>query len=372
MKLRKKYIIPTALILALLGGGIGYRLYRSSARCRAGRLLSAVSELPAEPGRVDRWLEALGLKKPSPEAEAKIVVKALISLGPSAAPYLIDALDDERLEARIVAIEALGRIGDHRAVELLRGMLGGQHRGTALDPSPVFGTRAIGAADNYSPYAMARDLGGPTLLRPDVDMTGTVRLASIRALGRIGDARAAAPLADLLCMFAPLLNTRFGWPEPIRKLSADEPVDVLEEQAGMLLSYPDTAFGYGHEINESAQALVCIGVPAVEALVGKLRQEHYRAREAAVRVMVGIGDVRTVESLIDCLDDRSSVVAHAAVIGLGKIGGARAAEALRKFLAGQPRISVEAAEEALDAIERRLHEQGVSRSQPANRQSSIE
>jgi HEAT repeat protein len=70
---------------------------------------------------------------------------------------------------------------------------------------------------------------------------------------------------------------------------------------------------------EAVDALVRIGTPVVESLIGALRDKDWRVREAAAWALGKIGDERAVEPLIATLRDKDSDVRKAAASALEKI-----------------------------------------------------
>jgi len=83
------------------------------------------------------------------------------------------------------AVRIMGRIGDERACGMLHNFLGGGD--VNLEKNTLFALGAIGSADSVEPVAERLAAENPE-----------VRSSAARALGRIGDTRAIAPLATLL------------------------------------------------------------------------------------------------------------------------------------------------------------------------------
>lgn len=102
-----------------------------------------------------------------------------------AVPDLIEKLDDPSSEVREEAALALGRIGSPEAVAALITKL--KDPGTDVGPYVARGLK------------MARDPAAASVLMTKLDDGDReVRIESVRALGEIGDARAAAPILRIL------------------------------------------------------------------------------------------------------------------------------------------------------------------------------
>jgi HEAT repeat protein len=153
--------------------------------------------------------KALGYKQDSSLRRA--AAEALGQLGDArAVEPLIGALGDETVSVRQAAVGALGELDDARAVEPLIGLLHGKDR-------------------------------------------WSVRDAAVLALGRLGDARAVEPL-----------------------------IGLLHDEDGSL-------------VQKAVEALTAIGASAVEPLIDALDDKDEYVRGAAVGALRAIGDVRAVD-----------------------------------------------------------------------------
>jgi HEAT repeat protein len=81
---------------------------------------------------------------------------------------------------------------------------------------------------------------------------------------------------------------------------------------------------------KAAEALGKIGEPAVEPLIGALRDENRLVRRRAAEALGEIRDARAVEPLIGALRDRDSWVRRRAAEALEKIGDPRPLPHLRR------------------------------------------
>jgi HEAT repeat protein len=183
--------------------------------------------------------------------------------------------------------EALGKLGDARAVQPLIGRLSGA------------------------------DVG--------------VREAAAEALGKLGDARAVQPLIGRLS--GADVGVREAAAEALGKLGDARAVQPLIEAPHSL---------------KAAEALVKLGdARGVQRLIEILRTENQFVREAAVEALGKLGDARAVEPLIEALFDRKlgpwkpydyandGRVRGAAAEALGRLGDRRAVQPLIRALGGR-------------------------------------
>jgi HEAT repeat protein len=97
----------------------------------------------------------------------------------------------------------------------------------------------------------------------------------------------------------------------------------------------------------AAKALIGIGIPAVEPVIGVLGSVDSRARLAAVGILRAIKDPRAFEPLIVALNDKNAETRDAAVEALGQIGDVRAVRYLAPRLGSTDGVG---AAKALGAI----------------------
>lgn len=297
---------------------------------------------------------------------------ALGKLGDSrAVKSLVGALGDEYWPVRKAAAEALGNLGDTHAVEPLIAALRAEVTHQAGAAVPVrFG---------YTDF-------------PGLHDSWMVRREIVIALGRLGDARAAAPLVAALrddCTWVRAYAAEalgklgdLGAVDPLRACLTDDDSFVRATAAAALdeLSQgpDDAATGaaywvatkqWGKCVETAAiaplicalgdedpavrggatGALVDIGPEAVRPLVDALQNPPMtlRGRSAAAEALGRIGDTRAVEPLLTLLGDRGTSVRQAAAEALGRLGDTRAVQPLVSALADHHGDVRTAAAEAL-------------------------
>jgi HEAT repeat protein len=234
-------------------------------RLGEGRLAQAVT------GALGRKSESLGeLARLAAKGDRRAIEPLMARLG------------DENRELRKAACEALGGLGDRRAVEPLIGRLG--------------------------------------------DTDSDVRRAACKALGRLGDARAVEPLIGRLGNVYP--EVRKAACEALGRLADARAVEPLIARLGD--NCEDVRLGDNCEdVRKSAcEALVAIGLPAVEPLLARLGDEKWLVRRAACETLGKLGDARAVEPLIARLGEKHWDVLQAACEALGRLADPRAVEPL--------------------------------------------
>jgi HEAT repeat protein len=230
--------------------------------------------------RAVKPLAAAARKDIDPEMRV-IAIRALVKIGNArAVKPLIVALKDGAPSVYEAAAAALGQIGDAHAVKPL-----------ILAESEQIASNKF--SRGYSAAALLK-IGAPAVEQLIVALKNRdayVRMVAATALGDIRDARALNPL----------LITLKDTDEEVRRRAAD-----ALGQLGDIL--------------------------AVEPLVDALGDDDVKVRTQAALALGIIGDDRAVEPLIDALGDEDVNVCVQAALALGKIGDAGAVEPLIDLL----------------------------------------
>ena len=204
----------------------------------------------------------------------------LAKTGPAAVPRLITALIDKDGYVRSAAAEALGKIGDARAVD------------------PLI------AAMQYRDEQIYED-----------NEDGEARLNAALALGKIGDLRAMSALLEVASSKDLLL--------------ASYAIDALG-MLGDTRSIPtliDALHVHDQDVPKAAcNALIRIGAPAVRPLIQSLQSSEGYWRLHALRALGGIGDRRALDSVQSLLDDPDEYVRMNAAQALAAIQKKNSAE----------------------------------------------
>lgn len=302
-------------------------------RMEAEKDVEGLTEVMRHGGKHVRWAAAEALGK---VGDARAVEP------------LIQAMQDEDDWLQEKAIEALGEIGDARAVNPLIQALKDER----------------GLIQYVAGVALGK-MGEPAvepLLQALEDKDTWARDGAARALGEIGDAKAVEPLAGMLRqkdsrvreLAAEALG---GIGEPalehliqalkdrapaVRKAAAEalggignaravEPLIQTLTITPLIQDWDDYtnlqsfADGYKREVKPAVEsALAKIGEPAVAPLIQALRDKDSWIRNGAARALAEIRDARAVEPLIRALEDEDDNVQTEAAYALGRIGDARA------------------------------------------------
>lgn len=137
----------------------------------------------------------------SPRPWKKWTLEELVGLGEPAVEHLLPALKHEAWQVREGVVEALGQIGDVRAVVPLSHTLQDDHSLVRWEAAKVLETMA--KEGGMGPLIQAlRESDEAKSPEPLIEVLasddGTLRKAAAQALGEMGDARAIEPLAKLL------------------------------------------------------------------------------------------------------------------------------------------------------------------------------
>jgi len=296
---------------------------------------------------------------------------------PRATPALIAELDRGRLGRELV-LEALGRIGDPRALVPVLGLLGDKDAAVrlaamrALRPLIAHGSRAADVIADMlrDQEAEIRLLAAEYLglMRAEAAVPALIELATgggelalraaaITALGEIGNARATGPLLDILAggpdeLHLPASSALIYIQDPrsvdrllelAGRVSRDNRAMVVRTLGGVLRGRRHgAARGALERMAREARievglaaiaALGAMGDPASEgALVALVRGGQLDRRRAAIEALASLEGAsgERARLLADQLGSTDDRIAAAAAWALGKIGAADARPALAR------------------------------------------
>lgn len=280
---------------------------------------------------------AIGVRVRVPSAEA-IEVTALIGQAeaardsdalqrlrqvhsPGAVPVLIDALESPDTQVAAAAADALGQIGDERAIDPLAEVMLDSDRGRQL----------------HAARALQR-IGGPEVIEHLTRMLrsedmGLVRDAA-RVLADLGEP-GTTPLLEMAESNDSERRSIALW--ALERSEADSPVadsmlfDALEDQ--------DPA--------ARAAAIRRLGSPEHREMFEKVAEaasdESASIRRAAVEALGGMADPRAIETLKEALPDSDRVTGRRAALGLLNIGTSEAIAALKRAIESENWFASESA-----------------------------
>ena len=240
---------------------------------------------------------------------------------------LIEALKDHTA-VQIPAIEALGNIGDRRAIEPM-----------LLVPTNSFLLRPVAVGEALARIGDARGVEALSAALTNSGSWVSIRVA--RALGRIGDAHATEALCQALqngdeseyVQAAAIV-------EALGEIGNERAVEALLH-ALVIEGREDGFLGnrLGKALGETGDSRT------VRPLLQALEHQSFRIRQSAAIALGGIGDSRAADSLIGALRDEYAVVRQAAAKALGQIGDRRAIEPLLATITyARPSVRVAAGE----------------------------
>jgi HEAT repeat protein len=251
--------------------------------------------------KIDSLISALKWMKKDLKAANK-AEKVLKKMGALAVEPLNRALNNSDETIRTAAARILGDIGDRRAVDPLIEALQDASpavRDAAIESLSQFNAfeplvRALGHSHDSTAHTAALHLqqGGSNAMEPVLaaldETEKQVRLAAVKILGEIGDAR-------------------------------------VTDRLGALLQEQDA------DIRMHAVASLC-KLKAVGHLIAALDDQEPEVRARAAKKLGELEDERAVDSLTTILNDDNDAVRREAVTALGRIGDVRAIEPLSRIL----------------------------------------
>ena len=235
-------------------------------------------------------------------------------IGKPAVEPLIRALEEESPIVRARAALVLGKIGDMQALQQLASTLDDQDKDVRRAGAWALGR--IGDAQAFEPLAEALK-----------DEDAGVRLRAVWALGQIGDRRAVGPLGGALNDEDTSVRLRGVWAL----------AQVRDADAEVATALTRALTGENGVVKQTIAILVLIGEPAVEPLIGALKDENMHVRRGAAEVLGRIKDARAVEPLIHALRDQFWLGRCKAAEALGNISCARAVKPLLEALRDEHR-----------------------------------
>jgi HEAT repeat protein len=308
--------------------------------------------------------------------ETKLAVREVLSqMGSLAVDPLLTAFETTNLiDVNRIAAEALGKIGDARAVEPLIGHVLKVNGMTSFDAflheRAQIAARALGK------------IGDERAIEPLLQVLGDrrnhelIRAAAIQALGELKADKATELLSLIFNQGEPSLGRQAG--EALGRISGEHILGFLT--ASLKHANPDI------RVNAAAGLRLAGDLRTVEALIGALKDPSWLVRNEAIRSLGIIGDKRALEPMLALLEDpimdvrwsavmtlggfkderampgliqalrsREAAIRRSAAKSLGQIGDARAVEALTAALespveTGLINSSQETAAEALGSI----------------------
>lgn len=238
-------------------------------------------------------------------------------------PALIKLMDDPTPRVREGAINALGEMGDKRALDAIIARLD--------DPSDD--VRSMAA---WSLGAIRDPKAVPALIPFVNHSTDGMGYRAIKALGWIGDRRASDPLMQVVRSNRSLANDAC---RALGRLKDERAVPLLVSVLGVDKNHCFASEGIGAMAlgDNAVEGLAGIGPPAVDALVRALSDKDVWVRERAASALAQIKDPRSAGALLMLLTDPAAAPRYRAAEALGALKEKRAVPALLAWLAAGPK-----------------------------------
>ncbi len=266
------------------------------------------------------------------------ILRALVALGNVSIPPLLEALQSAKEQALEGIVEALGQIGDQRAiaplVDLLVRTASEEDFFTVLASEPLLhqirqalvtlGTPAVqsllpllqhpaekvrqAAATALAQIGDPRALDALILALNDTDWY--VRQQAALGLGKIGDERAVEVLTHAL-----------GDRDPLVRRAATEALGNLAPEKSLQWLGRMLKDGENEVRLAAAQALSRLQDPAVaDVLLNALDEKETEIRLLVIQTLTKFGDRRAVEGLMRSLQDHDPQIRHSAAHALAVLG----------------------------------------------------
>jgi HEAT repeat protein len=324
----------------------------------------------------------LGLLGGERESERDRAMRILVRIGPPAVDSLLAIVQDRSrpVETRAMAAQALGQIGDPRAVKAVASLLKderlGVRRNAALalsqmgEPAVEDLLQAASSSDPATREIILEALGRVQSTRAIErvvealgDSSGPVRSSAVRALGETSSERAVQPLLAILrdetstlrsqaaaslgrlgTVALPSLIGALRDSRPsVRSMAAEAIGEIGSKEAvGPLVELirSDTSGARG----EAILALGKIGDPsAVDAILSALKSGSPAVRKSAVTSLSKIRGPRSVDALVSALSDRNEEVRQLAATGLGEMADQQVVQRLEQVADDDPSADVRSA-----------------------------
>lgn len=339
---------------------------------------------------MDKGQEAISplidLLKSEDEKPHTTAVGLLACIGRPAVEHLIEALKSSNAFQRTGAVSALGKIGDKRAVEPLIPLVDDRDstvRAFTVEALGDLGDKRavpvlIKAVDDrqtrQQAFCALEKIGAPSvdeltsLLKSD---NSNIRSMTVESLGRIGDKKAAGPVAELLkdkdedivkVSITALGN--LGSEKAVKALSdliGENGSHKMTPEAIQALGMMKNAKAAGALIRvfkiddnnlcmEAVKALGECGEPALTPLKESIGNRNERTRLFSVLALGNINDQRVVDPLIKALGDEKKAVKIGAIKALEIRGDKRALDPLKKLLEDKDETVKSAAKQAIEKL----------------------
>jgi HEAT repeat protein len=251
--------------------------------------------------------------------ETKLAVREILSqMGSLAVNSLLAAFEtNEVIDVPRIAAEALGKIGDARAVEpLIIQFLKAEGLTTF---NPVIHDKAQFAARALANIGDERAIAPLIQILEDSRNHEIIRGSAIQALGELKAAKAVGLLISIFNQGKPNLSRQAA--QALGKIGGSQIVEILISA----LRNPKVDI----RVNAAVGLKSAADLRGVEPLISALKDPYWLVRNEAIRSLGALGDKRAVGPIIALLDDPMFDVKWSAAM---ELGGFRDDRALPKLI----------------------------------------
>lgn len=214
-----------------------------------------------------------------------------------AVPALIACINEPSLQLRLNAIYSLGIIGDSRSINPLVIALN--------DPEKQVALRAANALAKLGDDRVIEPLIAALNENREIDCS-----KAAESLGNLGDIRAVEPL--IAALKHPFVSTRL---KAIEALGSIKDVRAIPHFIRLIEERQDTSMVFS-----AKKSMINIGKPAIEPLLKALKHENGEVRRAYADILYSLGDICTVEQLLNVMNDSHFMVCYHLVNAVSKHG----------------------------------------------------
>lgn len=285
--------------------------------------------------RIRRLVNDLSDKRSAQSARVN-----LVSMGPQAVPYLLEAArnKERQTSTRVLAINALIEIKDKSAEKGLIPLLKDDDVKIRRIASKALGI--LGTSESVKPLTEALcdydagvrfnatrsldEIGDPSIVDVYVSLTRDsdprIRLHSVTALGKAKDAKTVRELSELKT--DPDANVRLELAKTLGEIADPSAIETLNYLAA---NDPD-----GNVRREAIKSVARIQDPrSVDILIANSNSADKEIRYLCVQGMMGQKAESSIDRLIEMLKDEAVVVKASAAKALASFDNAKAKDALK-------------------------------------------
>jgi len=245
-------------------------------RSTAAKSLGEIGDARAITPLLQSWRESNRPIEPT-DIEARVAIAALGEIGNASFTVVVSLLGHEDPSVRSLAVDALGTIGDRRAVDYILPL---------VSDSSVRGSAVSAFGELRDPRAV------DALILTLQDEDDWVRTWSAQSLGQIGDRRAVVPLTAALKDRS--ISVRQEATRALGEINDDSAIPPLI-----------TALEDNYTENGARACLVKIGRKASQAVIAALGSQNADVRRRAAKILGEMKEHAAIQPLIAAMNNET-------------------------------------------------------------------